>query len=233
MTRLLIHVEGQTEEAFVEEVLAPHLYTIGYTDVSARLMGEQRERDRRGGIRPWPEVRRGIINRLREDTGQIATTMIDYYGLPTNGPRGWPGRADSSLATLQEKANRVENAIQSDVAGYMGSGFNPSRFVPYVMMHEFEAMLFSDCAALCLAISRLDLVDAFQQIRDAFNTPEEINDSPLTSPSRRITNFVPSYQKPVDGATAAGAIGLAAIRRECPHFAQWLARLENLTAPMA
>ena len=232
MTRLLIHVEGQTEEAFVEEVLAPHLYTIGYTDVSARLMGEQRERDRRGGIRPWPEVRRGIINRLREDTGQIATTMIDYYGLPANGPRGWPGRADSSLATLQEKANRVENAIQSDVAGYMGSGFNPSRFVPYVMMHEFEAMLFSDCTGFAQAIARPDLSGIFQQIRDAFNTPEEIDDSPENAPSKRIVDLIPAYQKPADGTAAAAAIGLAAIRRECPHFARWLAHLENLATPM-
>ena len=66
MARLLIHVEGQTEEAFVDEVLAPHLYAIGYADVSARLMGEQRERERRGGIRPWPEARQGIINGLRD-----------------------------------------------------------------------------------------------------------------------------------------------------------------------
>ena len=32
----------------------------------------------------------------------------------------------------------------------MGSGFNPDRFVPYVMMHEFEAMLFSDCRCIRL-----------------------------------------------------------------------------------
>ena len=114
MPRLLIHVEGATEETFVNNVLAPHLYAIGYAEVSARLMGEQRERDRRGGIRPWPEVRRGIVNRLREDAGQIASTMVDYYGLPSEEPRGWPGRAVAGRLPFWKKAAHVENSIHSD-----------------------------------------------------------------------------------------------------------------------
>ena len=38
MTRLLIHVEGETEETFVREVLRPHLCNNGYLAVSARLL---------------------------------------------------------------------------------------------------------------------------------------------------------------------------------------------------
>ena len=38
MHRLLIHVEGQTEESFVNEILAEHLHGCGYTLVSARLV---------------------------------------------------------------------------------------------------------------------------------------------------------------------------------------------------
>jgi len=103
MTRLLVHVEGQTEEAFVKEVLAPHLYDIGYAEVSARLMGDERERDRRGGIRPWSEASRGIINRLRQDPIQVATTMVDYYGLPSVGSRGWPGRTEAGRLPFAER----------------------------------------------------------------------------------------------------------------------------------
>lgn len=51
VTRLLIHVEGETEETFVNEVLRPHLLHSGYARVSARLLGNARQRDRRGGIR--------------------------------------------------------------------------------------------------------------------------------------------------------------------------------------
>ena len=35
MTRLLIHVEGQTEETFVNEVLGPHLSEFTATSRSA------------------------------------------------------------------------------------------------------------------------------------------------------------------------------------------------------
>lgn len=171
MTRLLVHVEGQTEEAFVNEVLAPHLYTIGYAEVSARLIGDQRERDRRGGTRPWHEARRGIINRLREDPGRVASTMVDYYGLPNEGVRGWPGRSEAGNLPFGEKAAHIENAICSDIANQMGDGFNKDRFIPYVMMHEFEALLFSNCEALAHAIGYPDLAGRFQQIRDGFNNP--------------------------------------------------------------
>ena len=230
MTRLRIHCEGPTEKNFTDIVLAPHLYGVGYTEVSARLVGVQRENARRGGIRSWTETRRGIISQLRRDASLIVSTMVDYYGLPADGPQAWPGRAEAKFLTFPQRAAHVENAIRSDVIALMGDGFDPARFVPYVMMHEFEAMLFSNCARLAQAISRPDLSERFQEIRDAFNTPEEIDDSPETAPSRRITDLVPEYQKPLDGTAAAGAIGLAVIRRECQHFGQWLAQLENLAA---
>src|ERR1700685_3827907 len=96
MARLLIHVEGQTEEDFVNEVLRDHLVSKGYHSVEARIVGNARLRQRRGGIRPWPSVRKDIMNHLREDQGCIATTMVDYYALPQGDPNGWPGRAQSS-----------------------------------------------------------------------------------------------------------------------------------------
>ena len=72
----------------------------------------------------------------------------------------------------------------------MGPGFDRSRFVPYVMMHEFEALLFSDCDAFARGIFRPELGTDFQRIRDAFDSPEEIDDSPITAPSKRIELLV-------------------------------------------
>ena len=96
MTRLLVHVEGQTEETFVNEVLAPHLYGSGWRSVSARLFGNARQRYRRGGVRAWSEVRRDIVNHLREDQASTATTMVDYYGMPMAGRMAWPGRSQAA-----------------------------------------------------------------------------------------------------------------------------------------
>jgi hypothetical protein len=226
MARLLIHVEGQTEETFVNEVLGPYLYRQGYTKVGARLMGNARQRDRRGGIRAWRGVRGDIIRHLKEDAGCLVTTMVDYYGLPQTGGRAWPGREAAGLLPFTQKASTVENSLSADISREMGAGFNPARFIPFVMMHEFEGLLFSDCERFSHGIGRPDLADAFQAVRNAFASPEEINDSPVTAPSKRVEQLVQVYEKPLLGTLAVLEIGLDAIRRECPHFRAWLSSLE-------
>ena len=226
MARLLIHVEGQTEETFVNEVLGPHLYRQGYAKVGARLVGNARQRDRRGGIRAWSAVRGDIIRHLKEDAGCLVTTMVDYYGLPQTGGRAWPGREAAGSLPFTQKASTVESALSADICREMSAGFNSDRFIPFVMMHEFEGLLFSDCERLSLGIGRPDLADAFQAVRDEFASPEEINDSPVRAPSKRVEQLVQVYEKPLLGTLAVLEIGLDAIRRECPHFREWLSSLE-------
>ncbi len=228
MVRLLIHVEGQTEEDFVNEVLRDQLLAKGYDAVGARIAGNARLRRRRGGIRPWRSVRRDIINHLKEDPGCIATTMVDYYGLPREGTAAWPGRARARGLSPIKRAPCVEKALLDDVVAEMGNRLNPERFVPFVVMHEFEGLLFSDCAAFSNGIGRPNLEADFRAIPDQFSTPEEINDSPVTAPSKRVEALVPGYQKPLLGALAVLEIGLPRIRAECPHFNGWLEKLESL-----
>jgi Domain of unknown function (DUF4276) len=110
----------------------------------------------------------------------------------------------------------------------MGNRFRSERFVPFVVMHEFEGLLFSDCAAFSRGIGRSDLEVGFRKIRDQFATPEEINDSPNTAPSKRVEALVQGYQKPLLGVLAVLEIGLSRIRAECPHFDGWLRQLESL-----
>ena len=121
----------------------------GFSRIGARLIGNARQRDRRGGIRAWTAVRKDIVNHLREDRGSIATTMVDYYGLPQTGSKAWPGRVLASGFSLSaKKARTVETALLEDIAQVMGPRFEQERFIPYVMMHEFEALLFSDCRGI-------------------------------------------------------------------------------------
>ena len=228
MTRLLVHVEGQTEESFVANVLAPHLCDRGFSSVVARLIGNARQRGRRGGIKPWPAVRSGIVRHLRQDRESVATTLVDYYGLPRGGADAWPGRAKASSSAFASKAELVQKGLLADVRRKMGTDFNPDRFVPYVAMHEFEAMLFSDCKRFGRGVGRADLAPCFQAIRDSFATPEEIDDSPSSAPSKRIEDLMRGYEKPLMGPLAALEIGLRRIRAECPHFSSWMNRLERL-----
>ena len=124
-------------------------------------MGTRRQRrgGGGGGVRRWASMRQQILEHLKEDRGRFVTTMVDYYRMP----RDWPGRASPFTAAMSvsDRAKEIENALLQDVSNEMGTGFNPNRFVPYVMMHEFEAMLFSDCDSFGRAIGRPDLIDDF------------------------------------------------------------------------
>lgn len=227
MKRLLVHVEGETEESFVNELLAPHLQRYDYSRVSARLIGNARQRHRRGGIRAWSAVRKEIVSHLKDDPESIATTMVDYYGLPQTGSKAWPGRSEASRMAFPQKGETVEVALSIDVGQAMGDGFDQRHFIPYVMVHEFEALLFSDCEGFGRGIGRTNLSTQFQRIRDEFANPEEIDDSPETAPSKRIQGIVPQYQKPLMGNLAALEIGLPSMRSACRHFDDWLKRLET------
>jgi Domain of unknown function (DUF4276) len=134
MARLLVHVEGQTEESFVNEILRDHLVAKGFSTVSARIVGNARLRYRRGGIKSWPSVKKEIVTHLREDPACIATTMVDYYGLPHVGDAAWPGRAQAASLTSWKKPGFIdETALLEDVISTVGPRFDFRRFVPFVV----------------------------------------------------------------------------------------------------
>src|SRR6266480_5278907 len=224
MSRLFIHVEGETEETFVNEALRDYLYEKGFTQVSARIVGNARLRHRRCGIRGWDSVKRDTVRHLRGDIGAYSTTMVDYYAIPQAGVGAWPGRAEAATRPASVKATTVEAALAVDIESEMGRESFPTRFVPFVMIHEFEGLLFSDCSAFSRAIGRPDLGPALQAVRDAFESPEEINDSPITAPSKRIKSLISNYEKPLMGTLAILEIGLERIRLECPHSVNGLPR---------
>lgn len=98
-------------------------------------------------------------------------------------------------------------------------------------MHEYEAYLFVDVSTLSFyyedqqrAIGRL------KNIADRVESPELIDDGANTAPSKRIIEQLVSYEhdKATVGVQAAQRIGLSRIRGKCPHFSQWVERLEGL-----
>ena len=222
MARLFVFVEGETEEKFVNDTLAPHLCGSGYfSDVRARLLGNAQPRSRRGGIVAWSSARKDIIRHLRQDRRIIIALLVDFYAMLKTGFRAWPGRDGAG------SGREIETAIEASVANEMGSAFHVGRFVPCVMMHEFEAMLFSDCNAFARAIGRPEVFPELQVILDRFGAPEAINDTPDGAPSKRILRLVPEYDKLLSGNRAVQGIGLQRVREKCSHFGGWLQRLET------
>jgi G:T/U-mismatch repair DNA glycosylase len=102
------------------------------------------------------------------------------------------------------------------------------RFIPYVQMYEFEGLLFSCPNRLAAGINQPALEDKFLHIRNEFDTPETINNSPMTAPSKRLLKLYEGYDKPLHGSVAAIEIGLPAIRSECARFDAWLRHIEAL-----
>lgn len=222
MIRLHVICEGQTEETFVNELLRAHLVPHGVLPCPS-LIGKP---GHKGGNVNTERIVGDIRRRLLGDRTAYCTTFFDYYGLD---PRFVGKEAASRQTAIVDKASAIEDALKERLAAAVGENAT-RRFIPYIQMHEFEGLLFSDPDALAKGLSVPQLTSAFRKIRSAFSTPEEINDSPVTAPSKRILRMIPEYDKPVYGSIAALEIGLAPIRTQCKRFDQWLTLLEGLGA---
>lgn len=220
MIRVHVICEGQTEELFVNELLSPAFWPKGIQLVPS-LVGKP---GHKGGNFKFERLQTDVRNRLLSDRTSYCTTFFDYYGLPES----FPGKAASNALTVPEqKAGAVQQAMTDRLQVNLG-GDAMRRFVPFVQMYEFEALLFSDPQAFATGIDRLELVDRLEKISSSFDSPEHINDSPQTAPSKRIEQLIPGYEKPLVGALAAKAIGLEKMRAECLLFDAWLESLERL-----
>jgi len=180
---------------------------------------------KKGGSFAYQRARKEILNSLKEDNTCICTTMVDFYGMPTD----WPGRTESqSCRNYQDKAKGVEQALSEDIAAQMGDSWNPAQFIPYVQMHEFEALLFSDTLILAESARKPKVSAQLEWVLQSFSCPEAIDDDYDTCPSRRIKQHVENYVKTVDGIIAARKIGLETMRQKCPHFNEWITKLEDI-----
>jgi hypothetical protein len=218
--RLYITVEGQAEKEFADLALKPHL--AGYdVEVRPRVVVTNRKLGKRGGILDFEKIRGDLDRLMKEDRHTEArfTTMVDLYALPDAFP-GWAEARKKS-----RPADRVEVLEQALLAE-----FNEPRFFPYIQLHEFEALLYCDLGELQKRIiSSAPGIQALRQDVQGLE-PEEINEGSSTAPSRRIIRRLPIYErnKVRVGAPSAAAIGLGKLRAQCPHFGNWLSRLEAL-----
>ncbi len=219
MRRILILVEGQTEEAFIKHVLAPHFLNretyLFPTIITTKRV--KRGTDFKGGVPPYSRFKREIQRLLHDSHAALVTTMLDYYQLP----HSFPGREQPKGKTPIEKVKSVEKAIAADMQ-------HPKCY-PYLALHEFESLLFSEPRIISKTLIMPETEQDVQQIRDAFASPEDINDHPKTAPSQRLLNLFPHYSKVYYGRLIAERIGLETIRKECTHFDEWVTSLESLS----
>jgi Domain of unknown function (DUF4276) len=167
---------------------------------------------------------REITALLKQEPGAYVTTMFDLYRLPLD----WPGREEPRNLKYPDVHQRIENSLKDAIRAEMGSNFDSRRFIPYLQVHEYEAILFSDPVRLAESLQSPQFAARFTAIVDECGGCEKIDDDPETAPSKRIEKLVPGYQKTSDGVLVAQRIGLETIRDKCPHFHEWLDKLESL-----
>lgn len=220
MTRVHVIVEGQTEESFVKNVLAAELWPHE-VNLNPILLGVP---GHKGGRPNYARLKKDILLHLEQDRTSCCSMMLDFYGLGG----GFPDTPIPGHLSGTAKATHIERAITADICGSIPE-FRPDiRFVAYIQLHEYEALLFSDPAALAGAIGQPRLTGPLQVIRDDFETPEDINNSRETAPSKRILKAFPSWRKVINGTQAAQAVGIGAMKEQCPHFRQWIEKLKSL-----
>jgi len=106
------------------------------------------------------------------------------------------------------------------------------RLIPYIQLHEFESLLLSQTEAFSAAFPSRDFeIEQLRGIREAFPSPEHINDGANTAPSKRICGLFSDYAKTSYGIAVAKAVGLAKMRAECRHFNSWIETLFRLSDP--
>lgn len=210
MKRLYIVVEGQTEGAFVAKVLAPHLLKQGILCVTpvAIHIG----RGARGGMVSYKHLKDDILRLLREDDAPIVSTLIDFFRCPdTPGKEVW-----NKATNHQQEVELREQEIGRDIGS--------RHFIPYIQLHEFEALLFSSDVGFKELFSSKETDELSKIVRD-YPNPEEINSSPKGAPSKRILAIVPTYNKVLHGELIADTIGIETILERCPRFRAWVERL--------
>lgn len=219
---IIVLVEGKTERFFIQDLIVPHLaqQNVFVTPIILSKPGEK------GGDVKFSRAKNDIERHLKQRTDTFLTFFINYYGIK----KGWPGRdleenEQTPLSTIQ-KAQKVNDATVQEVCRLYNDYRPDRRFIPFIAMHEFEALLFSapDILANKLQVSKKSIDDILTECGE----PENINDSPQTAPSKRLAQLSDRFKKTTTGIAIAKEIGLTKIRSKCPIFNEWLTKIENL-----
>lgn len=217
MKRLIIVVEGDTEKEFVDKVLSPYLYAKGLLSVNCFKI-----KHTKGGLTKYQHLKTDLINCVYE-SNVLVSTLIDFYALPKDFPKYEEAR------TIVNRANRLaflEKAIVEDIEAEKENSF--PNLLPYIQLHEFEALVFSSIDAIKSLYSNEDAkFNELEQIIASYPNPEDINDSPQTAPSKRLKNnqLIRGYNKVNDGIMIIEEAGIETVLSKCQRFKTWVETL--------
>ncbi|KAA6327743.1 hypothetical protein EZS27_023288, partial [termite gut metagenome] len=177
----------------------------------------------KGGLLKYCQFRNDVTRWMEEDRGREHTfysSFIDLYAFPKDNESPY-SKQIQDISNPYDKVKTLEKAIEIDI--------NNSTFIPYVQLHEFEAfLLVSPDKLVSMYPNKITYIERLKKEIVGLN-PEEINETSQNAPSKRIIKHIPEYeaQKAQVGPLVAGDIGVDKLRNNCPHFNDWINRLES------
>nr|VFJ47111.1 MAG: protein of unknown function (DUF4276) [Candidatus Kentron sp. FM]VFJ48904.1 MAG: protein of unknown function (DUF4276) [Candidatus Kentron sp. FM]VFK08228.1 MAG: protein of unknown function (DUF4276) [Candidatus Kentron sp. FM] len=222
MIRVVIIAEGYTEKMFINEVVAP---ALDPSKIQLQPILLQTSRGHSGGAVSFDRFKGNAIGTLKMSSAPILSTFLDLQGLR----KDFPGVKEAGkIVDVHARVVRLETALHRAIVEAVGC--REERFLPHIQPFEFEGLLFSDVAALCaIEPEWARFRGKLAKIRKDHESPEHINGSHDTKPSKRLENTLsPKYRKTLHGSDAAGRITLAVMERECAHFRGWMDKLRGL-----
>ncbi|TCC36907.1 DUF4276 family protein [Kribbella sindirgiensis] len=215
--QMAVLVEGQTEAAFVQEILAPYLQSYGayLTPVIVKTSRLADGTTFKGGGMVWKHYERDLRKLLAATHYRCVSILVDFYAYPRNGPgAACCDRPHQPRQCAETRVREMERAIADP------------RFVPYVVLHEFETWVIAAASESGSVLGDVAVAEKLQAEADAVaGDVELLNDSRQTAPSKRVQRCWPDYDKVTDGIEAIREAGLEAVIARCPGLRSWIDQL--------
>ena len=210
MKTVIIICEGPTEEVFCSNLLSQYLQNSCRIEI--RLLG---------GNCNWQRIKDMAEKALKQQKNALVTTFFDYYGVKTKKFPNWKETVGINKANVRERIEILESGMLEEIDSNLRY-----RFIPYVQLHEFEALLFNNIEVFddmfeFEQYDRAELLNVFNEFPD----PEMIDQGTETSPSHRLIKIIPAYRKVIQGNAIAEKIGIEQIRQKNKHFNDWIEQL--------
>ncbi len=220
-THVMVIVEGKTEEIFIKNLVQPYFARKNIFIQATQIS----KPGQKGGDVKFERAKRDLETHLKQRSDTYVTLFVDYYGIKSD----WPG-IDSVRegAPPKEIAETINDATKEKVVSLFGDQRADKRFIPFIAVYEFEALLFSDSELLASGLGiQASQVDA---VLTECGEPEAINNSFETAPSKRLDSWAKNgkFPKIRTGISIAQAIGIPKMREKCPLFNEWLIEFETI-----
>lgn len=229
MNQIILNVlcEGYTEDRFANSVLKEYLKGSGIV-VKTTILLTNKKKKIRGGMLSYQQAKTELELLIKQHSRRTSekhfyTTMFDLYALPND----FPGYADAlKIQDCYAATKKLEDEFSKDI--------NNPQFIPYIQLHEFEALVF--CGLEYLLIDYPDMTKQVEDLKKVLvsfgDNPEKINNSPETAPSKRIMKAFESkhhYDKTKSGELVTSKARIPFLKEKCLHFREWIESLEKIS----